>query len=72
LLKPGIDVSHASVAKYRLRLRRPPSQSWRTFLTNHVEQIMAADFFVVATATGRVLFVFVMLAHHRRRVLHVA
>ena len=62
LLKLGIDVSQASVAKYLVRGRRPPSQSWRTFLTNHVQQIMAADFFVVPTA-GRLLFVLVMLAH---------
>jgi len=72
LLKLGIDVSQASVAKYLVRPRRPPSQSWRTFLTNHVHQIMAADFFVVPTATGRLLFVLVMLAHARRRVVHVA
>ena len=72
LLKLGIDVSQASVAKYMIRRRRPPSQIWRTFLTNHVDQIMAADFFVVPTATGRLLFVLVMLAHQRRRVVHVA
>jgi putative transposase len=72
LLKLGIDVSQASVGKYLVRGRRPPSQSWRTFLTNQVPQIMAADFFVVPTATGRLLFVLVVLAHHRRRVVHVA
>jgi putative transposase len=72
LLKLGIDVSQATVAKYLVRHRRLPSQSWRTFLTNHVDQIMAADFFVVPTATGRLLFVLVMLAHYRRRVVHVA
>jgi putative transposase len=70
--KLGIQVSQASVAKYLVRHRRPPSQSWRTFLTNHIRQIMAADFFVVPTATGGVLFVLVMLVHQRRRVLHVA
>jgi hypothetical protein len=57
LLKLGIDVTQASVAKYLVRSRRPSSQSWCTFLTNHVHQIMAADFFVVPTATGRLLFV---------------
>jgi transposase InsO family protein len=72
LLKLGIDVSQASVAKYLVKHRRPPSQSWRTFLANHVQQIIAADFFVVPTATGRLLFVLVMLAHHRRRVVHAA
>jgi hypothetical protein len=70
--KLGIQVSQASVAKYLVRHRRPPSQSWRTFLTNHIRQIMAADFFVVPTATGGVLFVLVILAHQRRRVPHVA
>ena len=72
LLKLGIEVGESSVAKYIVRYRRPPSQSWRTFLANHIQQIMAADFFVVPTATGRLLFVLVMLAHHRRRVVHVA
>lgn len=52
--------------------RRPPSQTWRTFLANHVGQVMAADFFVVPTATYRLLFVLVILAHERRRVVHVA
>jgi putative transposase len=72
LLKLGIDVSQATVAKYMIRQRRPPSQTWRTFLTNHVGQITAADFFVVPTATYRLLFVLIILAHHRRRVVHVA
>jgi hypothetical protein len=71
-LKLGIEVSQASVSKYLVRPRRPPSQFWRTFLANHVHQIMAADFFVVPTATGRLLFVLVMLAHERRRAVHVA
>jgi putative transposase len=72
LLKLGINVSQASVAKYLARRRRPPSQTWRTFLANHVEQLMAADFFVVPTATSRLLFVLVILAHHRRRLVHMA
>ena len=72
LLKLGIDVSQATVAKYMPRHRRPPSQTWRTFLTNHVGQIAAADFFVVPTATCRLLFVLVILAHERRRVVHIA
>src|SRR5262245_24264670 len=72
LLKLGLDVSQAAVAKYMARPRTPPSQSWRTFLTNHLQQIAAADFFVVPTATCRLLFVLVILAHERRRVVHVA
>jgi putative transposase len=72
ILKLGIDVSQATVAKYIARRRRPPSQTWRTFLTNHVHQIVAADFFMAPTATGRLLFVLVILAHDRRRVVHTA
>ena len=72
LLKLGIDVSQATVAKYIVRSRPSPSQTWRTFLANHVGQIVAADFFVVPTATCRLLFVLVILAHERRRVVHVA
>jgi hypothetical protein len=53
LLTLGIDVSQATVARYMARRRRPPSQTWRTFLTNHVHQIVAADFFAVPTATCR-------------------
>jgi transposase InsO family protein len=68
----GIVLSQSTVAKYMLRRGRPPSQTWRTFLANHVGQVMAADFFVVPTATYRLLFVFVILAHKRRRVMHVA
>jgi len=72
LVKLGIDVSQATVAKHMARRRRPPSQTWRTFLTNHVHQIVATDFFVVPTATYRLLFVLVVLAHDRRRVMHTA
>jgi putative transposase len=72
LLKLGLNVCQATVAKYMVRHRRPPSQTWRTFLANHVGQMVAADFFVVPTATGRLLFVLVLLAHQRRRVMHVA
>src|ERR671911_1596953 len=50
----------------------PRSQSWRTFLANHRQQIAAADFFVVPTVTFRLLFVLVILAHERRRIVHVA
>jgi transposase InsO family protein len=72
LLKLRFDVSQASVAKYMLPRQPPPSQSWRTFLTNHLEQIAAADFFVVPTVTCRLLFVLVILAHERRRIVHIA
>jgi putative transposase len=72
VLKLGLHVSQATVAKYMRRRTTPPSQSWRTFLVNHLQQIAAADFFVVPTATCRLLFVLVILAHERRRIVHVA
>ena len=50
--------------------RRPPSQTWRTFLQNHLADLISVDFFVVPTATFRVLYVFVVLLHHRRKVVH--
>src|SRR5947209_16210673 len=70
LLKLGIEVSQATVAKYMARQRKPPSQTWLTFLNNHVRSLVSTDFFVVPTVSFRVLFVFVVLAHHRRRVIH--
>jgi transposase InsO family protein len=72
LQKLGIALSQSTVAKYMVHRRRPPSQTWRTFLANHVGPVMAADFFVVPTVTYRLLFVLVILAHERRRVVHVA
>ena len=54
-----------------IRHRRPPSQTWRPLLANHIDQIAAADFFVVPTVTYRLLFVLVILAHRRRGVVHV-
>ncbi len=66
----GHDVAQQTVAKYMVRTRRPPSQSWRTFLDNHVPDIAACDFFTVPTATFRVLYVFIVLRHARRQVVH--
>ena len=72
LQKVGLSVSQSTVAKYMRRHQRPPSQTWRTFLTNHASQIMAVDFFVVPTVTFKMLFVLVILAHERRRIVHMA
>jgi hypothetical protein len=72
LLKLGISVSQSTVAKYMRRYPRPSSQTWRAFLTNHASQIMAADLFVVPTVTFRLLFVLIILAHDRRRLVHMA
>jgi hypothetical protein len=70
LLKLGIEVAPSTVGKYLRRRRSPPSQTWRTFLTNHMKQTASMDFFTVPTATFRVLFVFIVLSHDRRRVMH--
>jgi hypothetical protein len=72
LLKLGFSVSESTVGKYMRRHPHPPSQTWRTFLTNHMSQIMAADLFVVPTVTFRLLFALVILAHDRRQIVHVA
>ena len=66
----GHTVSEATVSKYRIRKHNPPSQTWRTFLDNHLTDIVAIDFFTVPTATLRVLFALVVLSHDRRRVVH--
>jgi len=71
LLRLGIDVSQSTVAKYMLRIRRPPSQSWRTFLHNHAGAIVSIDLFVVPTIAIRMLFGFVALHHGRRQLVHV-
>jgi transposase InsO family protein len=70
LLKLGINVSQPTVAKYMVRHRKPPSQTWRTFLANHVKDLVSVDFFTVPAATFRVFFVFIVLAHDRRRIIH--
>jgi putative transposase len=70
LLKLGIDVGETSVGKYLMRHREPPSQTWRTFLENHVKTMVSVDFFTVPTISFRVLYVFLVLAHDRRRIVH--
>jgi putative transposase len=70
LLKLGIDIGESSVSKYMVRCRKPPSQTWRTFLENHAQQLVSIDFFTVPTIRFQVLYVFVVLAHERRRILH--
>ena len=66
----GFGVSESTVAKYMIRHRKPPSQTWRTFLDNHVSELVSVDFFTVPTATFRVLYVFVVLRHERREIVH--
>ena len=70
LLKLGITIGETSVAKYMVRRRQPPSPTWRAFLNNHVKTLVSVDFFTVPTIGFRVLYVFLVLAHERRRVVH--
>jgi len=70
LLKLGIDISQATVSNYMIRHPKPLSQSWRTFLQNHACCLAGADFFVVPTITFRLFFVFIVLHHERRRIVH--
>src|SRR5262249_1109649 len=70
LLKLGINVAERSVSRLMPKRRPRPSQTWQTFLANHVRDLVSLDFFTVPTARLRVLFVLVVLAHHRRRVIH--
>ena len=69
LRKLGINVAKSTVEKYRPRTRKLPSPTWKAFLANHVQDIVACDFFTVPTVICRVLFVCIMLAHERRRQL---
>jgi len=70
LLKLGIDIGEISVSKYMVRCRKPPSQIWRTFLENHAQQLVSIDFLTVPTLRFQILYVFLVLAHDRRRILH--
>jgi hypothetical protein len=66
----GYEVAESTVAKYRVRIRKPPSQTWKSFLRNHASQIAAIDFFTVPTVTFNILYGFVVLLHNRRQVVH--
>lgn len=66
----GCDVAKSSVAKYMTRSSKPPSQTWRTFIKNHVGSLASIDFFVVPTVAFRLLYGFVVLRHDRREIVH--
>jgi hypothetical protein len=51
--KLGIDVSQATVGRYMIRRHGPPSSTWRTFLRNQIDGIVAIDMFLVITAAFR-------------------
>jgi putative transposase len=73
LVKLGIRVSPRTVRRYMPA--KPPrgrkgTQAWSTFIRNHAQIVLACDFFVVVTATFRVMYVFVVLEIGTRRILH--
>jgi transposase InsO family protein len=76
-LKLGLKVSPRTVRKYMPKPcvggpgKRCPSQRWSTFIHNHAKGIIACDFCVAVTATFRILYVFVVIEHASRRLLHV-
>lgn len=66
----GIHVAESTIRKYRIHGKKPPSQTWRSFLKNHVKDIAAIDFFTVHTISFRVLYCLIVLRHDRRRLVH--
>ena len=71
LLMLGIEISERSVSGLLSRRNpHPPSQRWKTFIKNHMTEMVAVDFLVVPTIRFRMLFVFVVLSHARREVIH--
>jgi putative transposase len=68
--KLGIEVGETTVARYMIQYPKPPSQTWRIFIKNHMTEIVAIDSFTVPTVTFRVLYVFVILSLDRRRIVH--
>jgi putative transposase len=70
LAKLGIEVPKSTVDKYRVRPPKPFSPTWKAFLKNHVTDLVAIDFFIVPTIRFKLLFVLIVLAHSRRKVIH--
>jgi putative transposase len=66
----GIHISQATVAKYMIHHPKPSSQTRRTILNNHSNDLVSVDFFTVPTATFRILYVFLVLRHEQREVIH--
>ena len=70
LLKLGIEVSERTISRWMPKVSEPPSQTWRTFLENHLSELVSIDFFTVPTVRFHVVFCFLVLSHERRRILH--
>ena len=71
LLMLGVDISECGVSRFLSRRSpKPPSQTWKMFIKNHMTEMVAVDFLVVRTIRFRMLFVFVVLSHAGRQVIH--
>jgi transposase InsO family protein len=70
LLKLGFDICETTVANYMVKRTGPPSQTWKTFIRNHMAEIVAIDLFTVPTVTFKTLYVFLILSLNRRRIIH--
>ncbi len=70
LMRLGIVISERTVSSIIRHRTKPPSQTWKTFLKNHMDCSAAIDFFTVQTLTCKILYVLVVLSHDRRKVLH--
>jgi len=68
--KLGIKVAKSTVDKYRVRSHKPSSPTWKAFLKNHVNDLVSIDFLIVPTLRFKLLYVFIILSHSRRKALH--
>ncbi|MBC8403423.1 MAG: transposase [Candidatus Marinimicrobia bacterium] len=70
LLKLGFEVSESTVSTYMPKKNKQSNQNWKTFLRNHLRETVSVDFFTVPTLTYSLLYVFVILSHDRRKIIH--
>ncbi len=70
LIRLGIEISEKTVSNTIRHRIKPPSQTWKTFLKNHMDCSAAIDFFTVQTLTCKILYVLVVLSHDRRKVIY--
>ena len=70
LLKLGYDICETTIAKYIVQHHGPSGQTWRTFIQNHMSEMVAIDFLTVHTATFKTLYVFLILSLDRRKIIH--
>jgi putative transposase len=72
LLKLGINISQTTVGRWMPWRPKVPSPTWRSFLSNHLADIVAIDMFVVTAAMFRLLYALIVLSLDRRQVVHFA